>query len=101
MIKSSGFRFGPSEIEGCLRADPSVVDAVVYGVDDAALGQAVEAAVVTSAAVAETALLDAVRRRLPRYMIPRRIHFVDEIPRNGRGKVELRALREIGARAAR
>lgn len=96
MIKSSGFRFGPSEIEAILLAAPEVREALVFGVDDPTLGQAVEAAVVTSDGSADAgALLLEARKQLPRYMVPRRVHFVAEIPRNANGKVRLDALRAL------
>ncbi|MBX3210632.1 MAG: AMP-binding protein [Labilithrix sp.] len=96
MIKSSGFRFGPSEIEAILLAAPLVREALVFGVDDPTLGQAVEAAVVMADGSADaSALLLAVKKQLPRYMVPRRVHFVAEIPRNANGKVRLDALRAL------
>jgi acyl-CoA synthetase (AMP-forming)/AMP-acid ligase II len=97
VIKSSGFRFGPSEIEAILAADPAIREAVVFGVEDTALGQAVEAAVVPRRERTPNAseLLLAVKKRLPRYMLPRKIHFVEELPRNARGKISLAALRAL------
>ncbi|MBX3221849.1 MAG: AMP-binding protein [Labilithrix sp.] len=97
MIKSSGFRFSPAEIEAVLAEREAVGDVVVFGVDDPALGQAVEAAIVmTDGSKDADALLLEVKKRLPRYMLPRRIHFVDAIPRNANGKVALGALTALG-----
>lgn len=108
MIKSSGFRFGPGEIEAVVHALPGVRDVVAFGVDDPALGQVVEVAVVVDAVAGEggapdadrpspdeAAILLALRQRLPRYMVPRRIHLVDAIPRTPNGKVSLPALRSL------
>jgi amino acid adenylation domain-containing protein len=107
VIKSSGFRFSPREIEDALSLHPAVRSACAFGIDDPALGQSVEAAVVAkpeAAPVDVTALLGHLRQRLPRYMLPRRIHLVDEIPRNPNGKVrtsELRALTATGSPRSR
>ena len=94
VIKSSGFRFSPREIEEALLSHASVGAAAAFGVDDAALGQAVEVAVVASpgSTVDAPALLGHLRQRLPRYMLPRRIHAIDEIPRNPNGKIRRSAL---------
>jgi amino acid adenylation domain-containing protein len=97
VIKSSGFRFSPREIEDALSLHPAVHVAAVFGVDDPALGQAVEAAVVVKPDVVaeQAALLGHLRQRLPRYMLPRRIHFIAEIPRNTNGKVKTSELRAL------
>jgi acyl-coenzyme A synthetase/AMP-(fatty) acid ligase len=99
MIKSSGFRFSPREIENALAAHPDVREAAAFGVADPALGQAVEVAVVLHGAGGEAALLAHLRPRLPRYMLPRRFHLVDALPRNARGKLDLDALRALSATA--
>ena len=107
MLKSQGFRFSPREIEAALLAHPAVREAVVWGIDDPALGQAIEAAVVlasstdraASAAIDPAALLAHLRPILPRYMLPRRIHLLDAIPRSPNGKVRHDALRALSAAA--
>jgi acyl-coenzyme A synthetase/AMP-(fatty) acid ligase len=107
MIKSAGFRFGPREIEDAIAACPGVAAAAVFAVPDAVLGQAVEAAVVSASAGAPDAgapdaeiarVLAHLRQRLPRYMVPRRIHVVDRLPRTDRGKLDRAALRALAER---
>ncbi len=98
MIKSSGFRFSPREIEDALCTHEAVREAVVFGVDDAALGQAVEVAVVPADEGASKETLAAVllahlRPQLPRYMLPRRFFVIDAIPRRPNFKVDMGALR--------
>ena len=103
VIKSSGFRFSPREIEEALALHPAVAAAAAFGIDDPALGQAVEVAVVARPAEARVdvaVLLGHLRQRLPRYMLPRRIHLVDEIPRNPNGKIRTSALRALAQGAA-
>jgi len=103
MLKSQGFRFSPREIEGALLIHPAVADAVAWGIDDVALGQAIEAAVVlasaTPSAIDPLALLAHLRPRLPRYMLPRRVHLLDAIPRSPNGKIRHDALRALSAAA--
>ena len=99
MIKSAGFRFSPREIEDALLSHPGVRAAVAWGVDDPALGQAIEVAVVATDDAQPAALLAHLRPTLPRYMLPRRVHLVAAIPRNANGKVQLDALRALSSTA--
>jgi acyl-CoA synthetase (AMP-forming)/AMP-acid ligase II len=94
MIKSAGFRFSPREIEGVVLGHPAVRDAAAWGVDDPALGQAVELAVVASG-VQPAELLAHLRPALPRYMLPRRVHLLEEMPRSPNGKIRIDALRAL------
>ena len=91
MIKSSGFRISPTEVEDAVFRSGLVADVVAFGVADDMLGQAVEIAVTTtdSAAVDEPALLQHCRRHMPSYMLPRKIHhWPGEFPRTGSGKID-------------
>lgn len=94
MIKSAGFRFSPREIERVVLGHPAVRDAAAWGVDDPALGQAVELAVVASG-VQPAELLAHLRPALPRYMLPRRVHLLEELPRSPNGKIRTDALRAL------
>lgn len=106
MIKTSGYRVSPTEVEEVLFATGLVADAVAVGAPHAALGQAI--AVVATAAPGTVAdserLLNACRRELPRYMVPQHIEWRESIPRNPNGKydrprlaAELRGLFEDSA----
>lgn len=97
MIKSQGFRFSPRDIEDALLGHPGVREAVAWGIDDPVLGQAVEAAVVAAAPVDPAQLLAHLRPSLPRYMLPRRVHLIDAVPRSPNGKVRQDALRALSA----
>ena len=99
LIKSSGFRIGPTEIEDCLLAHPAVAECAVIGVPDAGRGQLVKALVRLRAGVSGTetladALRDHVRTRLAAYKAPRVVAFVDDFPMTSSGKINRRALRE-------
>jgi acetyl-CoA synthetase len=96
VINSAGYRIGPSEIEACLTAHPSVLMAAVVGLPDAERGEAITAFVVADGDgtdIAE-ALSDWVRTRLSPHMAPRGVHLVDALPLTATGKVRRRALRE-------
>ena len=86
----------PAEIEQALAEHPDVVDSAVFGLPDERMGQLVFALVEArpSAALTEEALLEFLADRLARYKLPRRVEFVDELPREPSGKVLKRRLRD-------
>ncbi len=92
MIISGGVNIYPQEIEDSLILHPDVLDVAVIGIPDAEMGEAVLAVVqpapgvVPGEAVARH-LLDHVRGRLAGYKVPRRVEFVDELPRTATGKL--------------
>jgi acyl-CoA ligase (AMP-forming) (exosortase A-associated) len=96
MIKTSGYRVSPSEIEEVAYDTGLVRDAVALGVEDAKLGQHV-VLVVSPASGTEVdldALLSEIRNALPLYMLPKRVHVRPEIPRSPNGKFDRALLRE-------
>lgn len=101
MIKTSGYRVSPSEIEEVAYQSTLVRDAVALGVEDARLGQRVLLIVSPGAggAVDADALLGFLRHRLPSYMVPSRIEVLSEIPRSPNGKFD-RALLKQGVMTA-
>lgn len=100
MIKVSGYRISPTEVESVLHASGLVSEVAVFGIDDATLGQAIVAVVVPVAVadpqtVDRAALLAECKRRLPAYMVP--AHIVlrpDALPRNPNGKIDRNLLRQ-------
>lgn len=94
MIKVRGFQVAPAEIEAVLHGHPAVEDCAVFGVPDGINGEAVVAAVRTSAAVEPDVLVDLVADRLASYKRPSRVFVVSEIPRLPSGKVLRRVLKE-------
>lgn len=70
-----------------------MVESAVIGLPDADFGEAVMAVVVRSRPVDEEAIRAALRERLARFKQPKRIAFVDELPRNTMGKVQKNVLR--------
>lgn len=99
MIKTSGYRISPSEIEEVAFASGLVADAVAIGVAHPELGHSI-VLVVTAAQGKQPAdgpLYEACRRELPAFMVPARIEWRDSLPRNSNGKYDRVLLaRELG-----
>jgi acyl-CoA synthetase (AMP-forming)/AMP-acid ligase II len=90
MIKTSGYRISPTEIEEVVFATGAVADAAAVGVPHPTLGQAI-VIVATVAAGREAdaaAILDVCRKELPAFMVPARIEWRDALPRNPNGKYD-------------
>ncbi|BBZ21273.1 class I adenylate-forming enzyme family protein [Mycolicibacterium gadium] len=94
MIKVRGFQVAPAEIEAVLHGHPAVEDCAVFGIPDAANGEAIVAAVKARSAVEADELIGLITRELASYKRPGRVVFVDEIPRLPSGKVLRRVLKE-------
>jgi long-chain acyl-CoA synthetase len=96
MVISGGVNVYPLEVEHVLVTHPDVVDVAVVGVPDARWGETLLA--VVERRKASTLTADALqawsRERVADYKVPRRIEFVDELPRDPNGKVSKRFLRE-------
>jgi acyl-CoA synthetase (AMP-forming)/AMP-acid ligase II len=95
MIKSSGFRISPTEVEEVLFQSGKLLGAAVIGVPDEVLGQYVKAFVVPGNGVSVDAndLLTFCGERMPRYMVPKSVEILDELPITGNGKIDYPALR--------
>ena len=95
MIKSSGYRISPSEVEEVIVGSGLVTESAVIGLPDPSIGQRVHAICVPvgGQAVDKDALLEHCARELPRHMLPREIEFVDSLPRTPNGKVDYRGLK--------
>jgi malonyl-CoA/methylmalonyl-CoA synthetase len=101
LIIAGGFNIYPAEVEDALDALPEVHESAVIGVPHPELGEAVLALVVPRdpGFNAAAALLAALAPNLARYKQPRKIIFLDELPRNAMGKVQKAALRQTHADA--
>ena len=98
VIKSSGYRIGPFEVESALLEHPSVLEAAITAVPDDERGQIVKATVVlVKGTIASDALKkelqDHVKRTTAPYKYPRIIEFVDEIPKTFSGKIKRAEIR--------
>jgi len=94
MIKTSGYRVSPTEVEEVVYASALVAEAVALGVPHAELGQAILVMAVShpDRPVTEDELMLHCKRELPNFMVPRRILFRPELPRNANGKIDRRSL---------
>lgn len=95
MIKTSGYRVSPTEVEEILYATKLVGECVAFGIDHDAWGQAIRviATPPPGAAVDTDALMAECRARMPAYMVPAGIDVVDgPLPRNPNGKIDRKTL---------
>jgi acyl-CoA synthetase (AMP-forming)/AMP-acid ligase II len=95
MVVSGGYKVYSKELEHVLLQHPGVEDAAVLGVPDATYGEAVVAVIQPRAGqkLLEEDIVEHCRARLAGYKKPRRVVFVDALPRNSLGKVVKRELR--------
>jgi malonyl-CoA/methylmalonyl-CoA synthetase len=96
LIITGGLNVYPKEIEERIDALPGVVESAVIGVPDPDFGEAVTAVVVPKPGVAidEARIIGALRGEIASFKVPKRVHVVDELPRNAMGKVQKNLLRE-------
>jgi len=99
VIKSSGYRIGPAEIENCLVKHPAVANAAVIGKPDATRGAVVKAFIVLQPGQKPSKALEEdiqkhVRGRLAPYEYPKEIEFIDALPMTTTGKVQRKELRK-------
>ncbi|WP_019136250.1 o-succinylbenzoate--CoA ligase [Cellulomonas massiliensis] len=101
VLVTGGEKVAPAAVEDVLASVPGVTESCVVGVPDDEWGQAVVAVVVPGAAEPdEDALRAAVRERLGRAAVPRRVVLVDALPLRPSGKVDRTAAARLAARAA-
>jgi long-chain acyl-CoA synthetase len=95
MIIASGYKVWPREVEDVLAGHPAVREAAVVGVTDEYRGESVKAVVAVhdDSAVTADELIAYCKSQLAAYKYPRRVDFVNELPRNAAGKVLRRELR--------
>ncbi len=101
VIKSSGYRIGPFEVESALMKHPAVVECAVTGVPDEIRGQVIKATVVLAPeyhghdkALLTKEIQDFVKHATAPYKYPRIIEYVDELPKTISGKIRRVALRQ-------
>lgn len=93
MIKSSGYRISPTEVEEQLMSSGAFHQVAVIGLPDPVIGQIVHAVAVPSASDVSVAdVLAACASELPAYMVPRNIELVDALPVSPNGKVDYKVL---------
>ena len=100
VIKRSGYRIGPFEVESALMTHPAVVECAITGVPDEIRGQVVKATIILgdkyrprAGEVLIRELQDHVKQITAPYKYPRIIEFVDELPKTISGKIRRKAIR--------
>jgi malonyl-CoA/methylmalonyl-CoA synthetase len=99
LVITGGFNVYPKEIESEIDAIRGVVESAVIGVPHADFGEGVTAVVVRDkgAAVDEAAVLGALEGQIAKFKMPKKVIFVDDLPRNTMGKVQKNLLRDTYA----
>ena len=105
VIKSSGYRIGPFEVESALMTHPAVIECAITGVPDEIRGQVVKATIVLSKDYKNRAgeelikeLQNHVKKVTAPYKYPRVIEFVDELPKTISGKIRRVEIRKNDAK---
>ena len=98
VIKCSGYRIGPFEVESALLTHPAVVESAITGAPDPIRGQVVKATVVLAKGYSPSPeltkeLQDHVKRETAPYKYPRVIEYVDELPKTLGGKIKRAQIR--------
>ena len=96
LIISGGFNVYPAEIEAAIDAIPGITESAVIGTPHPDFGEAVTAVVVCKSGMRldEASVLEQLDGELARFKQPKRVFFVDTLPRNAMGKIQKKELRE-------
>ena len=96
LVISGGFNIYPKEVETEIDQLPGVVESAVIGIAHPDFGEGVTAVVVREkgASIDEAAVMEGLKDRLARFKQPKRVIFVEELPRNTMGKVQKNVLRD-------
>ena len=96
LVITGGLNVYPKEVESEIDRLPGVLESAVVGLPHHDLGEAVAAIVVqhAGAVLTEAGVIEPLRPRLAGFKLPKRVFFVDELPRNAMGKVQKAVLRD-------
>ncbi|MGQ0840252.1 acyl-CoA synthetase [Actinokineospora sp.] len=94
VINTGGVLVASREVEDALYTHPAVAEAAVIALPDPRWIEAITAVVVTKAEVTPEELIAHVRGQLAGFKVPKAVHIVDDLPRNGSGKLLKRVLRD-------
>ena len=99
IIKYKGYKVMPSEVEEKLFQHPAILEAGVVGVPDPTIGETIKAFVVLKKEfrdkITETEIIEWAKDKLAGYKYPRKVQFLNSLPRTGVGKIFRRKLREM------
>jgi fatty-acyl-CoA synthase len=98
MINASGFKVWPAEVEALLYRHPAVQEACIIAARDAYRGETVKAVIVlrpdAQGKISADDIVNWSREHMAAYKVPKRVQFVDALPKSGSGKVMWRLLQE-------
>jgi malonyl-CoA/methylmalonyl-CoA synthetase len=96
LVITGGLNVYPKEVEERIDAIAGVLESAVIGVPHADFGEAVVAVIAAPAGhpLTETGVIAALKAEIASFKVPKRVHFVAELPRNAMGKVQKSLLRE-------
>lgn len=97
MVITGGLNVYPKEIESIIDDLDGVSESAIIGLPDVDFGEAVTAVVVpesTANGLSEQGIIDEVKSQLANFKVPKKVYFVDALPRNAMGKVQKNLLRE-------
>lgn len=95
MIKTSGYRISPTEIEEVIYAHGLVKEAAVLGIPHPELGQAVVVAVTPITRdqdIEKEVIIAECKQKLPNFMVPAHIQVFESLPKNPNGKIDKKLL---------
>jgi long-chain acyl-CoA synthetase len=97
MIIASGFNIFPNEIDDILFSHPKILEACTIGVEDDYRGETVKAYVVVrpGETLTEQEIVDFCKERLTAYKVPKKISFIEAIPKSAVGKILRRGMKDL------
>ena len=103
LVVRGGYNVYPREVEEAIYEHPGVAEVAVIGVPHEELGEEVVAAIAMEEgeSATEEEIISFVQERVARYKYPRKIAFMNELPKNATGKILKRELAEVGEEATK
>ena len=99
MVKYKGYKVMPKEVEVKLMEHPTVLEAGVVGVPDQNIGETIKAFIVlkeeAKGKITEQEIIEWSKEKMAGYKWPRKVEFINSLPRTGVGKIKRRKLREL------
>ncbi len=96
LVISGGYNVYPAEIEAAMDAFPEIAESAVIGLPHPDFGEGVAAAVILrpEASITERDVRQRLERELAKYKVPKRVFFIETLPRNAMGKIQKNLLRD-------
>ncbi len=95
MIIVSGFNVYPNEVEDVLTRHPNIMEAAVISQEDAKTGESVCAYIVVNQQIGTDEIISHCREYLTRYKVPKKVVFMESLPKSTVGKILRKDLRKV------